>query len=169
MTKDNFFFRDGQGLNVTDGETSHKGLELSLHYDLTDALSVDVNYSYGEHEYEFDHASSGVVKGNQIDTAPEQLANVRLSWQPSDTSQLELEWLHMGDYYLDAANEHEYEGHHLLQLRGSMEINNSVRLFARVENLADEKYASRADYAFGSYRFFGGQPRAIHLGAAITF
>jgi iron complex outermembrane receptor protein len=50
-----------------------------------------------------------------------------------------------------------------------MAINNHVRLFARIENLADEKYASRADYAFGSYRFFGGQPRAIHLGAAIIF
>ena len=169
MKKDNFFFRDGQGLNVTDGETSHKGLELSINYELTEHLSVAVNYSYGDHEYEFDHASSGVVKGNQIDTAPEQLANVRVSWQPTEKSQLELEWLHMGEYYLDPANAHEYDGHDLLQLRGSMAINNHVRLFARIENLADEKYASRADYAFGSYRFFGGQPRAIHLGAAIIF
>ncbi|MDX2370722.1 MAG: TonB-dependent receptor, partial [Colwellia sp.] len=157
MNKDNFFFRDAQGLNVTDGETSHQGLELSVNYDLTDELSVAVNYSYGQHEYEFDHASSGVVKGNKVDTAPEQLANVRLAWQPTDNSKLELEWLHMGEYYLDPANEHDYAGHDLLQLRGSMALNNNTRLFARIENLTDEKYASRADYAFGSYRFFGGQ------------
>ncbi|MDX2367964.1 MAG: hypothetical protein QNK36_06105, partial [Colwellia sp.] len=59
--------------------------------------------------------------------------------------------------------------HDLLQLRGSMALNNNTRLFARIENLTDEKYASRADYAFGSYRFFGGQPRVLHLGASISF
>ena len=169
MNKENFFFRDAQGLNVTDGETSHKGVELSLNYDLTDQLSFAVNYSYGKHEYEFDRASSGVVKGNTVDTAPEQLANVRVAWKPTDNSELELEWLHMGEYYLDPANEHEYAGHDLLQLRGSIALNNNTRLFARIENLTDEKYASRADYAFGSYRFFGGQPRALHVGASISF
>jgi iron complex outermembrane receptor protein len=169
MTKDNFFFRDADGLNVTDGETSHQGAELSINYQLTEQLSIALNYSYGQHEYEFDRTSSGVVKGNKVDTAPEQLANVRLAWQPSDNSKLELEWLHMGEYYLDPANEHDYAGHDLLQLRGSMALNNNTRLFARIENITDEKYASRADYAFGSYRFFGGQPRALHLGAAISF
>ena len=167
--KDNFFFRDASGLNVTDGETSHKGLELSINYDLTEQFSLAVNYSYGQHEYEFDQASSGVIKGNKVDTAPEQLANIRIAWQPTDNSELELEWLHMGEYYLDPANEHDYSGHNLLQLRGSIALNENTRLFARIENLTDEKYASRADYAFGSYRFFGGQPRALHLGASITF
>lgn len=169
MNKDNFFFRDAKGLNVTDGETSHKGVELSINYDLTEQFSLSVNYSYGQHEYEFDHASSGVVKGNKVDTAPEQLANVRIAWQPTNSSKLELEWLHMGEYYLDPANQHDYAGHDLLQLRGSMQLNNSIKLFARIENLMDEKYASRADYAFGSYRFFGGQPRAFHIGISSSF
>jgi len=169
MTKDNFFFRDAKGLNVTDGKTSHQGLELSINYDLTEQLSIALNYSYGQHEYEFDRASSGVVKGNTVDTAPEQLANVRLTWQATDSSKLELEWLHMGEYYLDPANEHEYAGHDLLQLRGLIALNKNTHLFARIENITDEKYASRADYAYGSYRFFGGQPRALHLGISISF
>ncbi|MBL4899452.1 MAG: TonB-dependent receptor [Colwellia sp.] len=169
MNKENFFFRDADGLNVTDGETSHQGLELSIRYELTEQLILAVNYSYGQHEYDFDQASSGVVKGNQVDTAPEQLANVRLAWQPTDNSKLELEWLHMGEYYLDPANEHRYAGHNLLQLRGSLALNKNTHLFARIENLTDEKYASRADYAFGSYRFFGGQPRALHVGASLSF
>lgn len=169
MAKENFFFRDANGLNVTDGETSHQGVELSLNYDLTEQLSVVVNYSYGQHEYEFNQENSGVVKGNHVDTAPEQLGNVRLAWQPSKSSKLELEWLHMGEYYLDPANEHDYAGHDLLQLRASIQLNNYISLFARIENITDEKYASRADYAFGSYRFFGGQPRAFHLGISSTF
>ncbi len=169
MTKKNFFFRDAKGLNVTDGKTSHQGLELGVNYDITDSINLAVNYSYGEHEYDFDHPSSGVVKGNEIDTAPKNLANTRLRWLPTANTSLELEWLHMGDYYLDPANEHKYEGHDLLQLRGALQLNSHVNLFARIENLTDEKYASRADYAFGSYRFFGGQPRAVHFGVSANF
>ena len=169
MDKENFFFRDAKGLNVTDGETSHQGFELSFAYDFSEQLSFGANYSYGQHEYTFDHASIGVVKGNKVDTAPEQLANLRVVWQPTDSSKLELEWLHMGEYYLDPANEHDYAGHNLLQLRGTMQLYKNISLFARIENLTDEAYASRADFAFGSYRFFGGQPRALHLGASISF
>jgi len=169
MIKNNFFFRDVDGLNVSDGKTSHQGVELSINYDLTEVLNLAVNYSYGQHEYEFNRASSGVVKGNAVDTAPEQLANVRLAWQATESSKLELEWLHMGKYYLDPANEHEYAGHDLLQLRGLMELSNNIQIFARIENITDEKYASRANYAYRTYRFFGGQPRALHLGVSILF
>ncbi len=169
MTKNNFFFRDAQGLNVTDSETSHQGLELGINYDISHNISLAVNYSYGQHEYESDRLNSGVIKGNEIDTAPKHLANTRLIWLPTTDTKLELEWLHMGDYYLDPANEHEYAGHNLWQLRGSLQLNSQVKLFARVENLTDEKYASRADYAFNSYRFFGGQPRALHLGMSVNF
>ena len=169
MTKKNFFFRDARGLNVTDGETSHQGVELGLNYDISEQFNIAVNYSYGQHEYEFDRENSGVVKGNEIDTAPKHLANVRFGWQPTQNSQVELEWLHMGEYYLDPANEHEYAGHDLLQLRGSLQVNNNINLFVRIENLTDEEYASRADFAFGSYRFFGGQSRALHIGASVSF
>lgn len=169
MDKKNFFFRDSSGLNVTDGETSHQGIELGLHYDLSERWKVAVNYSWGQHEYEFDRLSSGVVQGNEIDTAPKHLANTRLSWLPTVNTTLELEWLHMGAYYLDPDNEHEYAGHDLWQLRGTMKVNNKVKMFARIENITDEKYASRADYAFDSYRYFGGQPRAFHVGLSVNF
>lgn len=169
MTKNNFFFRDARGLNVTDGETSHQGIELGLDYQIVQNLNFALNYSYGRHRYEFDRESSGVIKGNEIDTAPRHLANLRLEWQPSDTTDLAIEWAHVGAYYLDPANQHQYSGHNLVQLRGQLALNENITLLARVENLLNEQYASRADYAFNSYRFFGGQPRAIHLGITATF
>jgi iron complex outermembrane receptor protein len=169
MTKKNFFFRDASGINVTDGETSHQGIELGLDYNLSDSVNIAINYSYGQHVYEFDRYNSGVLKGNEIDTAPQQLANVRFGWKPTSTSKVELEWLHMGKHFLDPANEHEYQGHDLLQLRGSLQANKNINLFARIENLTDEKYASRADFAFGSYRFFGGQSRGLHVGVSASF
>jgi len=169
MSKNNFFFRDASGLNVTDGETSHQGVELGLDYQIVQNINFALNYSYGQHRYEFDRETSGVVKGNQIDTAPPRLANLRLQWQPSDTSDLAIEWSHVGAYYLDPANEHQYAGHNLVQLRAQLALNENITLLARLENLLNEQYASRADYAFNAYRFFGGQPRALHLGITATF
>jgi iron complex outermembrane receptor protein len=169
MTKDHFFFRDDDGLNVTDAETSHKGVEVGMDYPLLSNVSIAVNYTYAIHQYESEHANSGVLKGNDVDTAPRQLGNIRLAWQPTKDSSLELEWAHVGSYYLDPSNEHEYQGHNLLQLRGQFSLSDKVRLLARLENVLDERYASRADYAFGSYRYFGGQPRAIHLGIEARF
>jgi iron complex outermembrane receptor protein len=169
MTKKNFFFRDARGLNVTDGETSHQGIELAVDYDVSNHFNVAVNYSYGQHEYEFERENSGVAQGNEIDTAPKHLANVRFGWKPTQNSKVELEWLHMGEYFLDPANEHEYQGHDLLQLRSSVQVNNNINLFARIENLTDEEYASRADFSFGSYRFFGGKSRGLHIGISASF
>ena len=37
------------------------------------------------------------------------------------------------------------------------------RLGARLTNLLDEKYAERADFAFGNYRYFPGAGRRLFV------
>ena len=169
MKKDNFFFRDADGLNVTDGKTTHTGLELGVDYQLTSTLNVGVNYSFASHEYDFERTSSGVVAGNEIDTAPSKMGNIQVTWQATDALSMELEWLHMGQYFLEPANEHEYDGHNLVHLRTNYRMNETVTFSANIDNLTDEAYASRADYAFGTYRFFAGQPRNVKVGVTVNF
>jgi iron complex outermembrane receptor protein len=169
MKKDNFFFRDSAGLNVTDGQTSHTGLELSLDYHISKTLKLRANYSVAEHTYDFDRANSGVIKGNEIDTAPSQMGNMQIAWTPNDIFSLEIEWLTMGDYFVDPANAHSYAGHNLVHARTAFAISKNMTITANIENISDERYASRADFAFGSYRFFGGQPRNVKLGLKVTF
>ena len=169
MKKDNFFFRDADGLNVTDGKTTHTGLELGVDYQLTSTLNVGVNYSFASHEYDFERTSSGVVAGNEIDTAPSKMGNIQVTWQATDALSMELEWLHMGQYFLEPANEHEYDGHDLVHLRTNYRMNETVTFSANIDNLTDEAYASRADYAFGTYRFFAGQPRNVKVGVTVNF
>ena len=48
--------------------------------------------------------------------------------------------------------------------RGAWQVSPRVRLFARLLNLLDVAYAERADYAFGSYRYFPGLPRQAYFG-----
>lgn len=169
MKKKNFFFRDSDGLNVTDGKTKHKGIEVALALPLGDQFDLSANYTYARHTYDLDNASSGVESGNEVDTAPRHIANVRLGWDINVDSRAELEWVHMGDYFLDPSNEHEYDGHDLLNLRVSSEITPDVIIHGQIKNLLDEEYADRADYAFGNYRFFPGRDRTYQVGATYKF
>ncbi len=58
--------------------------------------------------------------------------------------------VYQGKYYLDAASTASYDGFTLWNWRGSWQINPHWRVFARVMNIGDTRYADRADFAFGT-------------------
>jgi len=167
MRKQNFIFRDANGFNISDGKTRHSGIESLLSWQLTGELSVNANLSWARHVYAFNRdlgRGEIIVKGNEIDTAPPWLGGLRLHWQRSSQQSIEAEWVYQGGYFLDAANAHRYPGHSLVNLRGSMVIGDSRhRISLRLTNLLDLRYAERADYAFGNYRYFPGAGRRISL------
>jgi iron complex outermembrane receptor protein len=67
----------------------------------------------------------------------------------------------VGDYWIDAANLHRYSGYGLVNLRGLWQFAPRWTTALRVTNALDVRYADRADYAFGTYRYFPGRPRAV--------
>ena len=71
-------------------------------------------------------------------------------------------------YWSDPNNQHEYAGHELLNIRGAWRITPRVTLTLVATNLRDEGYAERADYGFGSYRYFVGEPRSAVLGVSLA-
>jgi len=74
----------------------------------------------------------------------------------------------LAKYWLDPNNQHEYEGHDLLNLRASWQVTQAVAVSLVATNLLDEGYAERADYGFGSYRYFVGEPRSAVLGITLA-
>ena len=169
MSKDNFIFRDTSRQNVDNGETEHQGIELDMKMDLHEAVTASIAFTWAEHEYDNNPALSATpLKGNTIDTAPETLGSMSIKWQVTPRQTHELEWVHIGKYYEDPENRNEYEGHDLLNLRGSLSMNNSARIFYKVMNITDEDYAERADFSFGSDRYFVGTPRSVYLGLSLT-
>ena len=81
-------------------------------------------------------------------------------YQPSDAFSAELEWVYLGDYFLDPVNAHQYAGHDVINLTLQQRYQQwDLRL--RVSNLTDQRIADRADYAFGSYRYFVGEGRGV--------
>ncbi len=69
----------------------------------------------------------------------------------------------MGRYYLEPDNKHKYDGHSLLNLRVSSHFSSRWQGSLRLTNLLDEDYAERADFGFGNYRYFVGQPLGAYL------
>jgi len=164
MDKRNVILRDSNGFNVSDGKTTHHGVEYDLRWRPWPEVEVSGAGTFARHRYDFSRAVEGgerIVEGNDVDTAPRQLHRAGLSWFPSPRWTVEAEWVVVGEYWLDAANAHRYPGHGLLNLRGRWQASPAWTWTLRLNNALDRNYADRADYAFGTYRYFPGRDRAL--------
>lgn len=170
--KDDVIFQDANRRNVSSASTKHYGLDFSLRWQFAENFDLALDGNIARHEYDSNInllGSSGDINGNRIDTAPDSFGSLRLGWNPLDGYRAELEWVHMDNYYLEPDNKHQYDGHDLINLRimGSLTRNLSAGL--RVTNLTDEDYAERADFGFGSYRYFVGEPRSVYASLEYRF
>ena len=163
MKKENYFFRDSQGFNVENGKTTHRGLEINILAEFNEFFQIENSTSFAEHEYDFDHLPNGIKSGNQIDSAPELIANTRFIYSPKEGTRIELEWEKIDSYPVDERNAHFYKGHNVINLRAKTPLNENLSIGIYVNNVADKHYANRADFAFGSYRYFVGQKREFYL------
>lgn len=164
MRKKNVILRESNGFNVSNGRTSHEGIEYSLNWQALDWLAANLSGTYARHRYEFSRAVEGgetITAGNDVDTAPRQLLRAALDFQPMPAIAAEAEWLVVGDYFVDASNTNRYPGHELLNLRARWEFVPGWSLTVRINNALDRAYADRADFAFGNYRYFPGRPRSV--------
>ncbi len=164
MDKSGVILRESNGYNVANGRTSHRGIEYDLRWRPHEAVELALAGTYARHRYEFTRQVDGgerIEAGNDIDTAPREIWRIGANWRPRPSVEVEGEWLVVGDYWLDAANEHRYAGHELLNLRGAWRLAPRWSISARVTNALDVRYADRADYSFGTYRYFPGRPRAL--------
>lgn len=169
MVKKNFFFRDVDGFNVADGRTRHRGLELELFANLPAGFEAAVDFSYARHSYDFtndvsstSNSTERIRKGDDVDTAPRTLGHMRLGWRSGTRFHGEVEWVHVGAYYTDASNLNRYRGHDLLNLRARFDLTGNLAIHGRITNLTNRAYAERADFLFGTDRYFPGEPRGVH-------
>jgi hypothetical protein len=66
--------------------------------------------------------------------APRTMASTRLGWNGASFGRWELEWQHLGSYYLEATNRHSYPGHDLLNLRWLRQFTPALHVAARLLN-----------------------------------
>ena len=166
-----FRLPDGSTESVNAGQTLHKGVELGLGAQVATGLRFDAAYSFAEHTYEEWKPNADTdFGGNEQEFAPSQIGNVRVRIAPPAVPRaiLTVEWSRIGPYWMDAANENEYEGHDLMNVRLSYGITDRVEIFGRLNNATDQRYAERASFnEFRGQEFSPGFPRMLYLGARI--
>lgn len=174
MEKSDVIFQDAQRRNVGNAETEHQGIEYSVAWQIAERWSFASDGTWARHRYTSADALQGLapglsIKGNDIDTAPRVMGSARLLWQATPATAAELEWQHMGRHFLEPTESFDYPGHDLLNLRITHTFTPAIQAALRITNLADEDYAERADFAFGDYRYFTGEPRSVFVEANWTF
>lgn len=166
----NFMFRDSEAFNVSDGRTKSAGVEFSgLHQ--MDRHEFQISATYAKHQYDFTRSATGreeIVDGNDLDSAPRWIAHAAWRHALTDFVDQELEVNRVGSHFVNAANTASYKGHYSVNWRLQWQLNADTEISLRIINLLDERYADRADFAFGSYRYFPAMPRQFYLGARMN-
>lgn len=171
-TNHDLIFRDAEGLNVSDGKIASEGLEFDLSWRPGERSQLHLTGTLASHKYRFTRdvaRGERIVDGAEVDSAPKIMANVRWSYRAAPSVLFELEMNRVGSHHINAANSASYEGHTLVNARMNWNFREQWRISMRLINAFDLAYADRADFAFGSYRYFPGYPRQLFIGIAYSF
>jgi len=162
------------------GSTRHQGIELGAVWQFDEQWQLSIAGAWSEHDYR-DYRVSPTLdySGKEIPAAPEWITNSELRWQPTllPGLTLALEWVHLGDYWMNNANTVQYGGHDLANLRASYQ-HDSWEWWLKGQNLGDVHYAETASSSFtgsGNYipntqnSYSPGAPRTVSIGVNYRF
>lgn len=119
-----------------------RGVEAVGRAQLGRHLGIDGNYSWTLSE----DRSPGSTLGNWLPRRPRDTANLSATYTFAEAGSLGVAARWAGSSFDDAANRTRLDGYTLVDLRGELPLSATVRLFARVENLFDERYETIARY-----------------------
>jgi iron complex outermembrane receptor protein len=158
-------------VNVNAGRTDHRGVELGLGWVLGAGWRLDTAASYARHTYSqwVTDTSSGRVdySGKEMEAAPRVMASTRLGWLGGGGQFVQLEWVRLGSYFLEATNSAayaKYPGHDLFHLSAGLPLTRQVSAFARLFNLTDKRWADSAQVSSSTAVYSPGLPRTLTAG-----
>jgi len=156
---------------VNAGETLHRGVELGLNSQFSKDWKLSLSYAKNKHTFENWIEKGTDFSGNEIQSAPEDVANTRIKYSPSvlNGGRAELEWVHLGEYWMDQTNTEKYSGHELLNLRINYFASKTFETYVRLMNVGDKTYATSASFSRGESTFAPGMPRTLYAGAEYKF
>jgi len=162
MTIDDTIIRDRDVDGYRNGgKTIHKGVEVTTLVQMTEDIAGRVAYSYSKHRYDND-AKYG---NNEMQQAPNNMANIRLILTPTALKGLRImaEYQYVGSWYLDDTENEKYDGYDIGNLKADYTYDKHIRLFAKVNNITDKRYAVSANNYYG-YNYTPGDPRQFYAG-----
>ncbi len=149
---------------VNAGKTRHRGIEIGAGVPMAASFRIDTALSYAKHTYEDWVTSAGNFTGKEIESAPRVMTNTRVTWQPQKNARVQLEWVKLGSYWLDAANTQKYGGHDLFNLRVNWPLSRDVAINGNLYNVTDRRNADSAQLSNNQPVLSPGLPRTLYVG-----
>ncbi|KZN49745.1 TonB-dependent receptor [Pseudoalteromonas luteoviolacea] len=173
----------GSSLRVNAAEVQHQGFEFGTTYTLSPAWSLALAYSQSNHKFDHYIQDEGRIdyktkkskevdlSGNSLVMAPEYVANFRLNYNSQIISGLNItaEIKSIGDYWMDSENSQEYSGYTIANLKANYQVNDALKVHARVANITDKTYALQAEIRYNRERIQPGSPRMAYIGLDYSF
>jgi vitamin B12 transporter len=118
------------------------GVEVAAQADLTEALSVQANYTWTDAR----NRTAGADFDKRLARRPAQEANAEVSyfWPAKLTTALAAHYA--GGRFDDAANAVRLKGYVLWDVRASYPVSDRIEVYGRIENLADKRYETISNY-----------------------
>ena len=133
-------------------DSTQKGLELFADTDLSDSVSIDASYAH------MDAKEDGVREIRR----PDDSGSVNLTWHaPGDRASLTATVRYNGemtdtDFSAFPARTVTLKAYTLVNLAGAWKVSETVELYARIENLADQSYQEVYDFNTPGRAAYGG-------------
>jgi outer membrane receptor protein involved in Fe transport len=155
--------RPGEFENV--GATLRTGIEASATWTPTDAFEFTAVYGYADSEIE--ENGNPALLGNRVAGVPDHTGTLAARWKPTAAIRFDAVYRYVGEYALDAANTQTSKRYELLDVGVSYAVDarTPFRLYADVDNVTDEVYASSASLT----TIAPGAPRTFRAGVQVGF
>jgi outer membrane receptor protein involved in Fe transport len=156
---------DDSSVNANAGATRHYGVEYAVAVAPVPAVTLRLSGTNAVHEF-LEHEANGVpLDGNEMDAAPDWIANAEAAYRPPFLrgARAAVEWQHVGAYFMDPENTRRYPGHDVLNLRLSYDLG-AFEVWGHALNLTDALYATVASYGRFGASYTPGLPRSFVVG-----
>lgn len=160
-----------QATQTNNGETRHIGVEAAFGWQATEELRLSASLGYGKHNYVRWVSAAGDFSGKTMASAPAVTASAVLGYAPAWLPGLRtsVEWQRVGSYWMNDANSVQYGGHDLVNLRAEYAVADGVRVFGRVMNALDTRWATSTQVSGTAAQYAPGLPLNAYAGVALSF
>jgi len=161
----------GARTNANAGKTDHRGIEAGVDINILENLGIDIAYAYNEHTFDTWIENNQNVSNKFMPAAPRSFTNLRIHYAPYwlNGFRVEGEWFRQGSQYVNANNTIPYDGYTLLNLRASMQMNDSIHIYINLLNALNERYAESVSSFGNNQSFTPGKPRTLFVGTRVSF
>lgn len=151
------------------GETLRRGIEASARWKPLERFELGA--VYGLTDTEVQHNADPRLLGLSVAGVPEHSGSLDATFRPFAGWSMDVAWRYVGEYQIDALNTQQAESYDLLDvgIAYARDSERKYRVYAQVDNVTDEKYATSVTVIGGQPMFAPGLPRTLRAGVQFNF